>query len=85
MVNPWTFPEAIELVNLLKDRYLDFAKLGIFHSTVSFKTFILKELKSSHWPIIKSVSKSWHLVKYQKPRSFTMKVHERFFLLCKTK
>ena len=29
MVNPWTFPEAIELVNLLKDRYLDFAKLGL--------------------------------------------------------
>ena len=29
MVNPWTFPEAIELVNLLKDRYLDFSKLGL--------------------------------------------------------
>ena len=28
MVNPWSFPEAIELVNQLKDRYLDFATLG---------------------------------------------------------
>jgi len=29
MVNPWAFPEAIALVGLLKDRYLDFSKLGI--------------------------------------------------------
>ena len=28
MVNPWAFPEAIALVGLLKDRYLDFSKLG---------------------------------------------------------
>ena len=28
MVNPWSFPEAIELVRLLKDRYLQFDKLG---------------------------------------------------------
>ncbi|CAG5081733.1 Oidioi.mRNA.OKI2018_I69.PAR.g9949.t1.cds [Oikopleura dioica] len=29
MVNPWAFPEAIELTNQLRARYLDFGKLGI--------------------------------------------------------
>ena len=28
MVNPWAFPEAIALVGLLKNRYLNFSKLG---------------------------------------------------------
>ena len=28
MVNPWAFPEALELVDLLQQRYLDFNILG---------------------------------------------------------
>ena len=29
MVNPWTFPEAIEMVNNMSGRYLDLEQLGI--------------------------------------------------------
>ena len=48
MVNPWTFPEAIELVNLLKDRYLDFATLGeaVYNDSV-VKSYILGIAKFS--------------------------------------
>ena len=45
MVNPWAFPEAIALVGLLKDRYLDFSKLG--ESNKSQIKVILNELCST--------------------------------------
>jgi len=29
MVNPWTFPEAIELTNMMSTRYFQLEKLGV--------------------------------------------------------
>ena len=53
MVNPWAFPEAIALVGLLKDRYLDFSKLGESNKSQIKAIFrvILNDLCSTDYEI----------------------------------